>query len=92
MIIVFVIYGFTLLKVAQRYGPIQQFDFLFHRSGPNIGLPRGYAFVEYEDRAAAQKCMASLNGKRILDRHIAIRWAHQAVKDYPVRLYNCFSF
>lgn len=72
------------MKLVQKYGSIEEFDLLFHRSGTNIGLPRGYAFVEYEERAAAEKCMASLNGKRILERHIVVRWAHQAVKDYPV--------
>jgi len=74
---------FHLLKLVQKYGTIEHFDFLFHRSGPNLGLPRGYAFVEYTEIVAAEKCMRALDGKRILDRHLAIRWAHQAVKEYP---------
>jgi len=71
------------LKLVQKCGPIEQFDFLFHRSGPNAGLPRGYAFVEYKDRSSAESCMRALDGKRVLDRPLAIRWAYQAVRDYP---------
>jgi len=69
--------------LVQKYGPIEQFDFLFHRSGPNAGLPRGYAFVEFKDRRSAESCMSALDGKRVLERPLTIRWAYQAVRDYP---------
>jgi len=69
---------FHLLKMVQRYGTIDNFDFLFHRTGPNIGLPRGYAFVTFQDKEAAEKCLRSLDGTKVLDRHVAVRWAHQA--------------
>lgn len=33
----------------QKCGSIEKFDMLFHKSGPQIGQPRGYAFVTYEN-------------------------------------------
>lgn len=38
---------YTLLQVFSKYGKISKLDFLFHKSGPLKGKPRGYAFVEY---------------------------------------------
>jgi len=64
--------------MVQRYGTIDNFDFLFHRTGPNIGLPRGYAFVTFQEKESAEKCLRSLDGTKVLDRHVAVRWAHQA--------------
>ena len=38
---------YTIIQFLSRYGKIAKFDFLFHKSGPKRGRPRGYAFVEY---------------------------------------------
>lgn len=40
---------YTLLQVFSKFGKISKLDFLFHKSGPLKGKPRGYAFVEYAD-------------------------------------------
>lgn len=40
---------YTLLQVFSKYGKISKLDFLFHKTGPLKGKPRGYAFVEYAD-------------------------------------------
>lgn len=42
-------YRFQLLKIVQKCGKIEKFDMLFHKSGPQVGQPRGYAFVTYAD-------------------------------------------
>ncbi|CAL8087181.1 unnamed protein product [Orchesella dallaii] len=68
--------------MVQRYGTIDNFDFLFHRSGPNAGLPRGYAFVTFQDKEAAEKCLKSLDGVKVMDKHVAARWAHQAIATF----------
>jgi len=73
---------FHLLKMVQRYGTIDNFDFLFHRTGPNIGLPRGYAFVTFQDKEAAETCLKSLDGTKVLEKHVAVRWAHQATATF----------
>ena len=44
----FLFYWYNFLKIVQKPGNIEKLDFLFHRSGPQIGQPRGYAFVTYK--------------------------------------------
>lgn len=35
------------MTVASKHGKVAKLDFLFHKTGPQKGKPRGYAFVEY---------------------------------------------
>ena len=39
---------YLLASTFAKYGKIAKLDFLFHKTGPMKGKPRGYAFVEYE--------------------------------------------
>lgn len=41
---------YTFVQLFKKFGTIAKFDFLFHKSGPSKGKPRGYAFVEYKDK------------------------------------------
>ncbi|XP_067868663.1 probable RNA-binding protein 18 isoform X2 [Heterodontus francisci] len=41
---------YNLLKLLQKFGKVKQFDFLFHKSGPLEGQPRGYCFVNFETK------------------------------------------
>lgn len=38
---------YTLLQLFSKHGKVSKLDFLFHKTGPAKGKPRGYAFVEY---------------------------------------------
>ncbi|KAI5478608.1 single-stranded nucleic acid binding protein [Pseudohyphozyma bogoriensis] len=38
---------YTLMQVCAKHGKIAKLDYLFHKTGPSKGKPRGYAFVEY---------------------------------------------
>lgn len=38
-----------LLKIFSKCGKVSRLDYLFHKSGPAKGKPRGYAFVEFSD-------------------------------------------
>ncbi|KAI6044520.1 hypothetical protein EDC04DRAFT_314087 [Pisolithus marmoratus] len=67
-----------LLQVFSKYGKVTKLDFLFHKSGPNKGRPRGYAFVEFENEADAEKALASANGKLLRGRKLVVTFAHQA--------------
>ncbi|XP_032802594.2 putative RNA-binding protein 18 [Petromyzon marinus] len=67
---------FHLLKILQKFGHIKEFDFLFHKSGPLEGQPRGYCFVNYETRPEAERAIQHLNGKLALSRPLVVRWAH----------------
>ncbi|OWR52279.1 RNA binding motif protein 18 [Danaus plexippus plexippus] len=52
-----------------------KFDMLFHRSGPNAGQPRGFAFVTYKLKQDAIKAMASLNGQLLGSKRICVKYA-----------------
>ena len=43
-------YRLAMVKILQKYGTLKKFDFLYHKSGPDIGKPRGYCFVTYENK------------------------------------------
>lgn len=40
---------YTLVQVFSKFGKITSVDYLFHKSGPLKGKPRGYAFLKYAD-------------------------------------------
>ena len=62
--------------MVENFGPLVEFDFLYHRSGPQAGQPRGYAFVTFKSSQAAQSAMQVLDGKIVLGRRLAVKWAH----------------
>lgn len=72
---------YHLIKLLQQYGKMTKFDFLFHKSGPLRGQPRGYCFVTYETRDQAQIALASLNGKPVLNKKLTVKWAHTVPND-----------
>lgn len=38
---------YTVLRTFNKFGKVTKLDFLFHKSGPFKGKPRGFAFIEY---------------------------------------------
>src|ERR1700735_2489267 len=44
---------YTLLTLFSKYGTITSLDYLFHKSGPSRGKPRGFAFVEFAEQAVS---------------------------------------
>ncbi|XP_040162508.1 probable RNA-binding protein 18 [Anopheles arabiensis] len=66
---------YQLLKIVQKYGKIEKFDMLFHRSGPLAGYPRGYAFVTYENHRDSESALHRLDGKLVGEKTIVVRWA-----------------
>ncbi|KAK7681986.1 hypothetical protein QCA50_014949 [Cerrena zonata] len=76
---------YTLLQVFSKYGKISKLDFLFHKTGPMKGKPRGYAFVEFADSSDAAKALVSANDKLLRGRKIVVTYAHQApTEDYAM--------
>ncbi|KAL7643281.1 UNVERIFIED_CONTAM: hypothetical protein RMT77_006572 [Armadillidium vulgare] len=67
---------FNLLKMVEKFGPLAEFDFLYHRTGPQIGQPRGYAFVTYKELEHARKAQKTLDGLEVFSRKLAVKWAH----------------
>ncbi|KAI0077284.1 RNA-binding domain-containing protein [Panus rudis PR-1116 ss-1] len=72
---------YTLLQVFSKYGKISKLDFLFHKSGPLKGKPRGYAFVEYSNSDDAAQALVSANDKLLRGRKLVVTYAHQAPPD-----------
>ena len=60
----------------EKFGELVEFDFLYHRSGSQIGQPRGYAFVTYKTYLDATIAQKTLDGLDILGRKMAVKWAH----------------
>lgn len=44
---------YTLIQIFSKFGNLSRLDYLFHKSGPLRGKPRGYAFVEYAGEAVS---------------------------------------
>uniref|UniRef100_A0A3Q3GEL6 Probable RNA-binding protein 18 n=1 Tax=Labrus bergylta TaxID=56723 RepID=A0A3Q3GEL6_9LABR len=67
---------YHLVKLLEKFGNVKQFDFLFHKSGPLEGQPRGYCFVNFNTREEAERAIQCLNGKLALSKKLVVRWAH----------------
>ncbi|CAB1352106.1 unnamed protein product, partial [Coregonus sp. 'balchen'] len=59
---------------------VKLFDFLFHKSGPMEGQPRGYCFVNFHTKEEAGRVIHCLNGKLALSKKLVVHWAHAQVK------------
>ncbi|KAK4329421.1 hypothetical protein Pmani_000179 [Petrolisthes manimaculis] len=62
--------------MVEKFGALAEFDFLYHRSGPQAGQPRGYAFITFRSPASARAAMGVLDGRVVLGRRMAVKWAH----------------
>ncbi|ORX54365.1 hypothetical protein DM01DRAFT_1373835 [Hesseltinella vesiculosa] len=66
---------YALLKLFEPYGKIVLFEYMFHLQGPKKGTPRGYCFLEYEDKKSALTAISNLNNKTIKGRHLSVSFA-----------------
>lgn len=65
--------------MVEKFGKLAEFDFLYQKSGGDkggVGLPRGYAFVTYEDATSARSAQRTLDGLDVAGRRLAVKWAH----------------
>ncbi|PSR82092.1 hypothetical protein PHLCEN_2v6162 [Hermanssonia centrifuga] len=79
---------YTLVQVFSKFGNISKLDFLFHKTGPMKGKPRGYAFVEYSKQEDAAKALTMGNAKLLRGRKLVVTYAHQAPLDQGVANYG----
>ncbi|KAE8583690.1 hypothetical protein XENTR_v10020629 [Xenopus tropicalis] len=77
---------YHLLKLLQKFGKVKQFDFLFHKSGPLEGQPRGYCFVNFETKAEAERAIHCLNGKMALSKKLVRYDNYKSEKVLPISL------
>ncbi|KIJ24572.1 hypothetical protein M422DRAFT_105748, partial [Sphaerobolus stellatus SS14] len=76
---------YTLLRIFSKYRQVVKLDFLFHKTGPAKGKPRGYAFIEYGSSEDALNAQAALHDKLLRGRKLVITFAHQAPQIDPSR-------
>ncbi|GJJ13004.1 hypothetical protein Clacol_007253 [Clathrus columnatus] len=79
---------YVLAQLFSKYGKISKMDFLFHKSGPQKGKPRGYAFIEFSIQDSAINALAALNDKLLRGRRMVVTFAHQAPQtdmSYPLK-------
>ncbi|THH04097.1 hypothetical protein EW145_g5773 [Phellinidium pouzarii] len=69
---------YAFLQVFSKFGKIAKLDFLFHKTGPSRGKPRGYAFVEYKDKGDAMKALINANDKLFRGRKLVVTYANHA--------------
>ncbi|MCJ8742807.1 hypothetical protein PDJAM_G00086660 [Pangasius djambal] len=79
---------YHLVKLLEKFGKVKQFDFLFHKSGPLEGQPRGYCFVNFHTKEEAERAIQCLNGKLALSKKLVVRWAHAQVFSSPWGIRN----
>ncbi|KAG8693136.1 hypothetical protein FRC09_010706 [Ceratobasidium sp. 395] len=69
---------YALLQVFSKFGNVTKLDFLFHKSGPLKGKPRGYAFVEYATKQEATKALVACHDKPLRRRKLTVTFASQS--------------
>ncbi|KAF8342954.1 uncharacterized protein EI90DRAFT_2902863 [Cantharellus anzutake] len=69
---------YALLQVFSKCGKVTRLDYLFHKSGPQKGKPRGYAFLEYGTAEEARKAIAAFNDKIVQGRKLVVTFATQS--------------
>lgn len=60
----------------QKHGSIEKFDLIFHRSGPQAGQPKGYAFVTYSKPDEAVSAKIILHNTLVGQKVVSVKWAH----------------
>ncbi|KAJ3218683.1 hypothetical protein HDU67_004465 [Dinochytrium kinnereticum] len=75
---------FMLKKAFSPYGTIQKIDYLFHKTGPSQGLPRGFSFIEYEKPEDAEKAIKDMNGAVMRGRKIQVKFPDKPPPEPPI--------
>ncbi|KAF6766934.1 RNA recognition motif domain protein [Kalmanozyma brasiliensis GHG001] len=71
---------YTLIQTFSKFGKISKLDFLFHKSGPQRGQPRGYAFVEYASPQEAMQAVVGAHDKTLRGRRISVTFASKSTE------------
>ncbi|KAK7094423.1 probable RNA-binding protein 18 [Littorina saxatilis] len=75
---------YVLLKLVQKFGTPERFDFMYHVNGPEKGRPKGYCFVTYPNKEMAARAIRALNGKMALTRRLIVHWAKEKYDADPL--------
>jgi len=65
------------IKIFVKCGNVRSTQYVWHRTGPQRGQPRGFAFVEMENHEGAVKAIATLHQTKVLGRPLVVRLADE---------------
>ncbi|GAA5960563.1 hypothetical protein JCM21900_002844 [Sporobolomyces salmonicolor] len=68
---------YSLMQLCAKHGKIAKLDYLFHKTGPMKGKPRGYAFVEYGTKEEAQRAKTALQDRLLRGRKLVVSLASE---------------
>ncbi|KAI9302574.1 hypothetical protein BJ944DRAFT_290054 [Cunninghamella echinulata] len=77
IIIEYIMKRYAVLKLCEPFGKIASLDYMFHLHGPKKGQPRGYCFIEYENKKDSLKAISALHGKRMKGRNLVVSTANK---------------
>ena len=60
-----------VLKLVKPFGKVVKFDFIYSLKD-NERIPRGYAFVTYDNYVSADKAIRGLNGLQVLNKTLKV--------------------
>lgn len=66
---------YHIIQLFRPFGEIVKEDFAWHTHGPKKGEPRGFCFVEYATKEAAQIAMRKMHGKQVLNRTLDVHFS-----------------
>lgn len=72
---------YTMVQILKKFGPIKQFDYLVHKTGPLQGQPRGFCFVTFEKESDAARTILKLNNVQVMSKRLQVRWAHNQAQE-----------
>ncbi|CAG8512514.1 13765_t:CDS:2 [Acaulospora morrowiae] len=79
---------YAVVKLFEPFGKITHLDYLFHKSGPKRGQPRGYCFLEYSKKEEALKAMTVMHSKVIKNRSMIVTFAYAAPDNFDSKNLN----
>lgn len=73
---------YHMVQLMKPYGKVVMQEFMWHKSGPNRGMPRGYCFVEYATKAEAERAKKALHQKLFRGRPLVVQLTTERVQFY----------
>ncbi|GAA5921018.1 hypothetical protein JCM3775_004052 [Rhodotorula graminis] len=74
---------YSLMQLCSKLGRIAKLDYLFHKTGPQKGKPRGYAFVEYSSAEEAKRAQQTLHDRLFRGRKMMVSFASEQQEVAP---------
>lgn len=70
-----------LIQLFTQFGELTRVQFMWHHHGELKGQPRGFAFVEFQDKQAANAAVQQAHGVDLAGRSLVVRYAEDKEKE-----------